>query len=93
MSTPPELQKEDCTFLYFKPGGKWVAEGRGFFPRNPNPGKYYEVDRAAILRENDGTSPGLARGVSTDEFVIIVIPDDDCPEPASYPRMLKEIGD
>lgn len=74
----------DCTFLYFKPSGKWKYEGRGKFPHPPGE-DYYDVDRAAIQRENGGMP-----GISTDgsDLVVIVMPDDACDAPLAYPRML-----
>lgn len=78
-------KKGDCTFLYFKPSGKWKYEGRGRFPRPPIPGKYYEVDRTSIYLENGGF-PGI-NGLA-DGLTIIVIPDESCDVPTAYPHML-----
>lgn len=77
----------DATFYYFKPGGKWKYDGRGVFPKPLNPGVYYEVDRDAIIREN-GSMPGLVEGSRASDFVIIVIPDEDCDVRTAFPRML-----
>lgn len=83
------IMTDDCTYLYFKPSGKWKYDGRGRFPRNPNPnGGLYDVDRDAIIREN-GSMPGLAQSYRADDLVVVVIPDEDCDCKMAYPRMLK----
>ena len=80
--------KDDCTYLYFKPSGKWKYDGRGRFPRNPNTDKsWYNVDRDAIIREN-GSLPGLREGYKAQDLVVVVIPDEDCDCAVAYPRML-----
>jgi hypothetical protein len=74
----------DCDFLYFKPGGKWKYEGKGRFPKAPDEG-WHELDRDAIIRENDGMPGIISRG---SDYVIIVIPRDNCDVRSAYPRML-----
>lgn len=74
----------DCTFLYFKPQGKWKYEGRGRFPRPKDEG-YHEIDRAAILAEN-GSMPGISG--NAEDLTVVVIPDESCEVRTAYPRML-----
>lgn len=75
--------KLDCSFYYFKPGGKWKYEGRGVFPHT------LEVDREAIRNANGGKMPGISSG--GEDYVIVVIPDDDSAAAYAYPRMLRAI--
>lgn len=75
---------DDCTFLYFNPGGKWKYGGRGRFPRPQHDG-FHDVDRAEIIREN-GCMPGISGDAQ--EFVIIMSPDENCNVRSAYPRML-----
>lgn len=78
------MKKDDCTFLYFKPSGKWKYEGRGRFPSAPDEG-WHEVGRDEIIREN-GAMPGITtRGP---DLVIVVLPDESCQVRSAYPRML-----
>lgn len=79
----------DCTFLYFKPGGKWKYDGRGLFPRPKDDG-WHDVCRAEIMRENGGM-PGLADGYDAKDLTIIVIPDEGCDVPTAFPRMIKAV--
>jgi hypothetical protein len=81
--------KPDCRFLYFKPSGKWKYEGRGVFPRPPVPGKYYDVDRTAIMRANRGQMPGITSDAA--DMFVIVIPDEGCTVETAYPRMLHPV--
>lgn len=81
MSTP------DCDFYYFKPGGKWKYEGEGLFPRSPD-GSYYEVDHAAISRENNGM-PGISSDALS--YIIVVIPRKECGVPTAYPRLIHAV--
>ena len=78
--------KDDCTFLYFKPSGKWKYEGRGVFPRPPVSGEYYEVDHNAVFRANNGMP-----GISSDgkSLTLVIVPDEDCTAKFAYPRMLQ----
>lgn len=76
---------DDCTFYYFKPGGKWKYEGRGVFPRPPKPGTYYEVNHDAIMKQNDGM-PGVLGDAKY--MTIVVIPDEECSVPTAFPRMI-----
>lgn len=78
----------DCTYLYFKPGGKWKYDGRGLFPR-PQTDGWHEIDRDEIIRENGGM-PGIVTRAS--DYVVIVIPDEACDVRSAYPRMLKPEG-
>lgn len=77
-----EIQKDsDTTYLFFKESGKWKYEGRGFFPNT------WDVCRETIMEANGGQMPGISsRG---DDYVIVVIPDDDCEAQYCYPRMIK----
>lgn len=68
----------DCTFLYFKPSGKWKYGGRGVFPRG-------EVTQETIKAENNGM-PGITSDGSG--YVLIVIPDENCLASFAYPRLL-----
>lgn len=77
--------KHDCTFLYFKPGGKWKYEGRGVFPRPVDPG-YFDMSREAIIRQN-GSMPGI-NGNALD-LTVVVVPDESCDCVLAWPRMLK----
>lgn len=72
----------DCTYTYFKPSGKWYTTGRGRFPRTD------EVNRDTIIAEC-GEMPGLHERTRAGEFVVVVVPDDDCDAPLAYPRVLK----
>lgn len=74
----------DCTYLYFKPSGKWKYEGRGRFPRPQSVG-WHEIDRDEIMRENGGM-PGIVTRAS--DYVVVVIPDETCDVRSAYPRML-----
>lgn len=76
---------DDCTYLYFNPSGKWKYEGRGRFPR-PQIDGWHDVNRAEIIRENDGM-PGITS--SGEDYVIIIVPDENCNVRSSYPRMLQ----
>jgi len=76
----------DCTFFYFKPGGKWKYEGRGRFPRPIHDG-WHDVNHDEIMRENDGM-PGLRFGYTAKDLNIVVIPDDECEVQSAYPRMI-----
>lgn len=76
--------KADCTFLYFKPGGKWKYDGRGVFPDN-----VLEIDREAIKRANGGKMPGIAS--VGEDYVIVLVPDDDSAAAYAYPRMLRAL--
>jgi len=75
---------DDCTFLYFKPSGKWKYDGRGRFPR-PQAEGYHEITRDEIIREN-GTMPGISSWAN--DLIVVVIPDDSCDVRSAYPRML-----
>lgn len=75
--------KIDCLFMYFKPSGKYYAEGVGQFPNVSG-----EIDRQIIKDWNDGRLPGIMGEAK--EFVIIVIPQPDCESSVAYPRMIKE---
>jgi hypothetical protein len=75
--------KKDCTFLYFKPGGKWKYAGRGHFPHT------LEVDREAIKQANGGNMPGISSG--GEDYVIVLVPDEDSAAAYAYPRMLRAI--
>lgn len=75
---------DDCTYLYFKPGGKWKYEGRGRFPRPVNDG-YHVIDRDEIIREN-GSMPGISS--RADDLVVVIVPDNECDVRSAYPRML-----
>lgn len=77
--------KPDCTFLYFKPSGKWMYDGRGVFPPNPIGRGWTPVDRDAIKKANGGELPGVWTG---DGLIIVVIPDEDCHHAHAFPRML-----
>ncbi len=79
----------DCTYLFFKPSGKWKYEGRGRFPRPQHDG-WHEIDRAEIMRENGGMPGIMGDGA---DYIIVVIPDDDCDVRSAYPRMLRPVGD
>lgn len=74
----------DCTYLYFKPGGKWKYEGRGRFPRQQQTG-WREIDRDEVIRENGGM-PGISSRAN--DLVVVIIPDEDCDVQTAYPRML-----
>ena len=80
--TPDHAQ--DCTFLYFKPSGKWKYEGRGRFPR-PTADGYHTVNRDEIIREN-GSMPGVS--TTADDLIVVVVPDEGCDVRSAYPRML-----
>lgn len=75
--------KPDTTYLYFKPSGKWKYEGRGVFPST------FEVDRGTIMGANDGKMPGISS--NGQDYIIVVLPDDDCSSPYAYPRMLHPV--
>lgn len=79
------MTDHDCTYLYFKPSGKWKYDGRGRFPRPQDDG-WHDVNRAEILRENGGM-PGISG--RAEDLVIVIIPDDECDVRSAYPRMLK----
>ena len=72
----------DCTFLYFKPSGKWAYEGRGMFPREP----FFGHDE--IYEANSGM-PGITSDGKW--FTVVVIPDEDCDAPYAFPRMIKGV--
>lgn len=74
------MPKPDCTYLYFKPAGRWQHGGRGVFPLD------LEVDRDAIIMANEGKMPGIISFGY--DYVVVVIPDEDCDAPYAYPRML-----
>ena len=76
---------EDCTFLYFKPTGKWKYGGRGTFPDREG---YYEITHDLIFEENNGM-PGIISDGK--DLTVIVIPDDDCKSRAAFPRMIKAV--
>ena len=72
----------DCTFLYFKPAGKWKYKGRGIFPREP----FFKHD--GIYEANNGM-PGITGDGKW--LTVVVIPDEDCDAPYAFPRMIKAI--
>lgn len=76
---------DDCTFLYFKPTGKWRYDGRGTFPHREG---YYEITHDLIFEENNGM-PGISHDGK--DLTVIVIPDDDCKSTAAFPRMIKAV--
>ena len=76
--------KVDCTYLYFKPSGKYYAEGIGQFP---NTGE--TINRKVIMDWNDNKMPGIIGEAK--EFVIVVIPYYTCESQYAYPRMIKEL--
>ena len=71
----------DCTFLYFKPLGKWKYEGRGIFPRD------FEVNHNTIAAANGGQMPGI--NSDGKHMTVVVIPDENCEAPYAYPRMIQ----
>ncbi|MBC7149025.1 MAG: hypothetical protein H5U22_06565 [Rhizobium sp.] len=72
----------DCTYLYFKPSGKWKYEGRGRFPT----ADVFSIKREHVIDENSGM-PGISsRG---EDYFVIIIPDDGCAHPFAYPRMIQ----
>jgi len=73
----------DCTYLYFKPSGKWAYEGRGVFPDKRG---YYEIDHDLIFEFNGGM-PGIT-GYGK-HLTVVVIPDESCQCLGAYPRMIK----
>jgi hypothetical protein len=77
-------KKDDCTFLYFKPTGKWKYEGRGRFPVLPDEG-WYPVDREAVIKENGGM-PGITTDAGS--LIVVIIPDEECSSRFAYPRLL-----
>jgi hypothetical protein len=77
-------QADDCTYLYFKPGGKWKYDGRGRFPRPQSEG-WHDVDRSEIMRENQGM-PGITSDAS--DLIVVVVPDESCDVRSAYPRLL-----
>lgn len=77
--------KDDCSFLYFKPSGKWKYDGRGRFPRPTSTG-WHDVNRDEVIREN-GSMPGITSRAA--DLVVVIIPDDECNVSSAYPRMLK----
>jgi hypothetical protein len=82
------MMKANCTFHYFKPRGKWYTTERGVFPPS-EPHSYNDIRRETIMSANGGKMPGLMTTASN--FIVIVIPDDDCDDPQAFPRLLKEI--
>jgi hypothetical protein len=76
-------ENHDCTYLYFKPGGKWKYAGRGVFPHT------LEVDREAIKHANGGKMPGISSG--GEDYIIVLVPDEDSAAAFAYPRMLRAI--
>lgn len=79
-------EPNDCEYYYFKAGGKWKYHGKGRFPRPQNDEDWGVVERDEIIREN-GSMPGITTRGS--DYVIIVIPTDECDVRTAYPRMLK----
>lgn len=77
--------EHDCTYVYFKPSGKWKYDGRGRFPRPQDDG-WHDVNRDEVMRENGGM-PGISSRGS--DLVVVIIPDDECNVRSAYPRMLK----
>lgn len=73
------MTNADCTYLYFKPSGKWKYEGRGRFPDG-------DVNRRSIMQANEGFMPGITSNAS--DMIVVVIPDDGCTTGFAYPRML-----
>jgi hypothetical protein len=80
--------KGNCTFHYFKIGGKWYTSARGLFPPSL-PDTYNPVTRQSIMAANGGGMPGLSTTGSN--FIVIVIPDEDCDDQQAFPRLLKRI--
>lgn len=79
----------DCTYQYFKSGGKWGYEGRGKFP--PQPDGWRDVNRQAIADANGGELPGISS--MAEDMYVVVLPDEDCSALDAYPRLLKPTGD
>lgn len=77
--------KIDCTFIYFKPSGKYYCEGRGQFPNTSN-----TITHKTIWEWNDGKMPGLIG--NGNEFVVVVIPDSDCESDYAYPRLIHAVN-
>ena len=77
--------KIDCQFVYFKPSGKFYASGTGQFPN-----QYCATMTREIIRQwSAGKMPGLVGEAK--EFVIIVLPSDECKSDYAFPRMIKEM--
>jgi hypothetical protein len=85
LSRGKDLEPDDCTFLYFKAGGKWKYDGRGRFPRPQHDG-WHDVNRDEIIRENGGM-PGITSRAA--DMVVVIVPDESCNVSSAYPRMLK----
>jgi len=83
------MMTDDCTYLYFKPGGKWKYEGRGRFPR-PLAAGWHEMNRAEVIRENGGM-PGISS--QAEDLVVVIVPDEDCDVRSAYPRMLLPVDE
>lgn len=60
----------EATFTYFKPSGRYYAEGRGVVPSDLHNG----LTRERIAPLNDGCMPGLS-GTGTGFVVCIQIPE------------------
>lgn len=67
----------NATFMTFKPSGKWAYSGRGWAMPMLWERFTHVEQRHQLLNDNGGSVPGMnGNGVG---YIIVVIPDEDCP--------------